>query len=78
MKVKPVVQGQYTLALLFFFSDFHSVSRAAVPDGQCPVECRGYFVHSYVLTSYPLAWELLASDLGLEALARRLWLGALA
>ena len=35
-----------TLALLFFcISDFQIVSRAAAPDGRCPVECRGYFVY---------------------------------
>ena len=48
-KKKPVDQGQYmvssTLALLiFFFPDSQIVSRAAVPEGQCPVECSGYFV----------------------------------
>ena len=61
-----VDQGQYmvssTLALLFFFSpDFPIVSRAEAPEGQCPVEYRGYFVRPSVLFVQRL---IVSADLG--------------
>ena len=52
-----------TLALLFFFSpDFPIVSRAAAPEGQCPLEYRAYFVRPYVhLSVSSFVWRLIVS-----------------
>ena len=61
---KSVVRGHMfssTLALvlalalalaLLFLLDFQTVSRAAAPEGQCLVKCRGYFVRLLVLPAY--------------------------
>ena len=69
----------------FFFSDFPIVSRAAVPEGQCPVEYRGYFVRPSIRPSFvqgpclqgvglgALAWGPWPGGPGLGALAWGLW-----
>ena len=77
-KVFLVDQSQYmvssTLALLFFPSDIPIVSRAAAPEGQCPVEYRGYFVRTSAHPSFRgpafkvLAWEPWPGGPGLGAL----------
>ena len=46
---RPIYGQQYPF--LFFLPDFPIVSRAAATEGQCPVEYRGYFVHTYVCPS---------------------------
>ena len=63
-----------TLALLFCFFVIYSfpmerlVSRAAAPEGRCPIECRGYFVHPYVRTYVRLSVRM-SSLQGLSLLA---------
>ena len=52
-----------------FFPDFQIVSMAAVPEGRCPVECRGYFVRPSVHPSVCLR------RLWLVALGLKLWPG---
>lgn len=67
-------------AFLFFFPDFHIVSRAAVPEERCPVECRVYFVRpsvcrSSVSPTICSSEEALACGLRPEALVWGPWLG---
>ena len=40
------------LPCFFFFTDFPIVSRAAAPEGQYPIEYRGYFVRQSVSPSF--------------------------
>ena len=67
-----------TLALLFFlFSDYLIVSRAAAPEGRCPVEYRGYFVRPYVHPSVCPSVRTLPcfQGVGMGALASGTWPG---
>ena len=43
-----VISTLALLSLVYSFLMQWLVSRAAAPEGQCPIECRGYFVHPYV------------------------------
>ena len=81
----------YPCPAFLFFSDYPIVSRAAAPEGQCPVEYRGYFVRPYVHPSVRPSIRLFISTFvchfigstGMGALAGWPWpkgpgLGALA
>ena len=48
---RSIYGQQYPCPAFLFFPDFPIVSRAAAPEGQCPVEYRGYFVRPYVRPS---------------------------
>ena len=41
---RSIYGQQYSCPAFLFFPDFPIVSRAAAPEGQCPVKYRGYFV----------------------------------
>ena len=68
---------QYPCPAFIFFSDFRSVSRAAAPERQYPVEHRGYFVRPFIRPSicpsiHPFFCCLIVSA-GLGAFARWPW-----
>ena len=52
---RSIYGQQYPCPAFLFFPDFQIVSRAAVPEGQFPVEGRGYFVNLSVRPSVRLS-----------------------
>ena len=44
---------QYPCPAYLFPPDFQIICRAAVPEGQCPVEYRGYIVHPSIRSKRP-------------------------
>ena len=57
-----LIYGQQYPCPFFFPQYFQIVSRAAVPEGQCFVECKGYFVRGSGLGA--LAWKTWPGGLG--------------